>query len=54
MGKGKCISLISEDTPQHNRLKFREKIYKCQGHIYWIDRYIGKEGIEFCCTVLDY
>ena len=48
------IPLISEDTPQHNRLKFREKIYKCQGHIYWIDRYIGKEGIEFFVDSLNY
>ena len=38
---------ITPQTPYENRLHFRETIRNCNDSIYWIDRYIGKDGLEF-------
>ncbi|HKG88474.1 MAG TPA: CxxC-x17-CxxC domain-containing protein [Nitrososphaeraceae archaeon] len=44
---------VTPETPAQNRLSFRETIRSCKGHIYWIDRFIGKGGLEFLLDSFD-
>ena len=39
--------LISKDTPEENKEHFRTVFSKCQDYIYWSDRYIDEESIEY-------
>tara|TARA_Y100000590_G_scaffold357553_1_gene412406 strand:+ start:149 stop:1279 length:1131 start_codon:yes stop_codon:yes gene_type:complete len=39
--------LISKDTPEENKEHFRTVFSKCQDYIYWNDRYLEEEGIEY-------
>jgi CxxC-x17-CxxC domain-containing protein len=45
--KSNDLPPIKPNTPYENRLHFREVIRSCTGYIYWIDRYVGKDGLEF-------
>jgi type I restriction enzyme R subunit len=45
--KSNDLPPIQPSTPYENRLHFRETIRGCNGYIFWIDRYIGKDGLEF-------
>jgi CxxC-x17-CxxC domain-containing protein len=38
---------VTPETPSQNRLLFRQAIRSCAGHIYWIDLFLGQEGLEF-------
>ena len=39
--------LISKDTPEENKEHFRTVFSKCQNYIYWSDRYLDEESIEY-------
>ena len=39
--------LISPDTPEENKKHFRTIFSQCQDYIYWNDRYIDEESIEY-------
>ena len=39
--------LISKDTPEENKEHFRTVFSECQDYIYWSDRYIDEESIEY-------
>jgi CxxC-x17-CxxC domain-containing protein len=45
---------ITPETPSQNRLQFREAIRSCTGHIYWIDLFLGQEGLEFLMDSFDH
>jgi hypothetical protein len=38
---------ITPGTPAENRSSFRRIIQSCKDFLYWMDLYIGKEGLEF-------
>jgi hypothetical protein len=41
-------------TPAENRRSFRRIIQSCTGFVYWMDLYIGKEGLEFLVDSFDH
>jgi CxxC-x17-CxxC domain-containing protein len=44
---------VTPDTPSQNRLSFRQTIRSCTGYLYWIDLFLGKEGLEFLIDSFD-
>ncbi|QUC64378.1 type I restriction endonuclease subunit R [Nitrosopumilus sp. K4] len=47
------IPPITPANPVENRLRFRQTISSCRGHLHWVDRYFNYEGLEFLMHGLD-
>jgi type I restriction enzyme R subunit len=45
---------IRPGSPAENRLSFRQIIQSCKGFLYWMDLFIGKEGLEFLIDSFDH
>lgn len=46
-------TLITPDQPFSNRVAFWNAIKSCNDHIYWIDKYFSKEGLELLSQSLN-
>jgi hypothetical protein len=44
---------ITPGRPLENRFLFRQTIRSCKGFLYWIDLFLGLEGIEFLLDSFD-
>ena len=44
---------ITPENHMENRLRFRQTIASCKGHIHWVDRYFNYEGLEFLVNALN-
>jgi len=40
------IDLITPETPFSNKLQIEQIIKSCSGHLYWVDKYFSKAGLE--------
>ncbi|MGH2612778.1 MAG: GmrSD restriction endonuclease domain-containing protein [Rhabdochlamydiaceae bacterium] len=46
-------TMITPEQPFSNRVAFWNAIKSCDNHIYWVDKYFSKEGLELLSQSLD-